>query len=97
VTQGPRWIDAVSDLLFELFRFWEAFALGARENHDAVELHFEHAANSWLERELEFGRKRGQELLSHPGGAAEPAALGAVANSHGHTWLRGLLGRLHSG
>src|SRR5690606_8156776 len=84
--------DAVADTLLQFLDVGESTLGLPRPEGFAAGAHFEDAAGAGLEGDLaQLLLKGGQELLSHPGGAQEPAALGAIFNfnarrpSHGAT------------
>src|SRR3990172_3418550 len=71
--------DAVTQALLDLLRLREAALRLARPQRLAVQPHLEDAALAGDERDLAQLLDEGrQQLLRQPGGAQQPAALGAV-------------------
>ena len=82
MSQIPLGGDSVADDLLEFGDFGEASGDLARPNPFAVGVNLEDSARSRLQGEFgDFAVEGGQQLLRHPGGAQQPAALRAVNDS----------------
>src|SRR5690606_41779226 len=73
--------DAVAHPLLEHGDLREAAVPGARPDPLAIHMDLEHAAGAGDQRQpRQLVLERGQQLLSHPAGAQQPAAAGAVVD-----------------
>ena len=84
--------DAIAYELLQLFDLGKSAPLTSAPDDRVVHSHIEDASSSRLERGAgDLALERGEQLLSHPGGAQQPAALAAVFDFHprkrAHSWI----------
>lgn len=87
--QVPFRSDPIANSLLNLFHFRKTALAGPRPDDRLIHANLEHAAGPRNQSNFSnFGLKRRQQFLRHPGGAQQPPALRAVFYFHARMFRR---------